>query len=112
MSSSQAKADCLDKENKFIRMTRKWDPNNYDTKAVIDHRKEWIGQISDALDSLTDAVDSLRLVYGTEIENNELRTFKDKVSFGEAALTNIVNQYSRKSGSVKLNVTVHITLEC
>ena len=101
MSSAQAKADCLDKENKFLRLTRRWDPNNYDAKTILQNKEKWTDQISVALDTLTDAVDSLKLVHGTTIDATEMKTFEDKVNFGEASLTNIVNQYTRKSESAE-----------
>ena len=78
-----------------------WNPNNYECKVVLHNKKEWTDQIYNELDALTDAVDFLKqLVYTTEVEANELKTFEGKVNFGETTLTNIVNQYGRKLNSV------------
>ena len=77
MTSAHAKSDYLNKENKFLRLTRRFDPHHYDAKDVLDNKKNWTNQISNALDSLNNAVDSLRLEYGTEVEATELKTFED-----------------------------------
>ena len=100
MSSAQAKADCLDKENKFLRLTRRYEPNDFDAETVLENKTTWSKEISSALDNLIDAVESFKLVHGAAVGEAEVKAFDDKVSYGEAAFKNIVNQYTRKSRTV------------
>ena len=61
----------------------------YFLKPLLDH----------LLGGLIGAVRTLKLVHGTEIGATEMSAFDEKVNFGEVALKNLINQYSRKSNS-------------
>jgi len=97
MSLAQAEADCLLKERRFLRLTRRYEPNGFDAEVILDKGATWTKEIETALDILIDAVESMKLIHGEAIGETKINAFNNKINFGEETLRNIINQYSRKA---------------
>ena len=46
MSLAQAEADCLMKENKFLRLTRRYEPNDFDADFIVKNNGTWTKDLS------------------------------------------------------------------
>ena len=79
MSLAQAEADCLMKENKFLRLTRRYEPSGYDTEVILHNRDAWTKELETALDILMDAIESLKLVHGEAIGETHMYAFNNKI---------------------------------
>ena len=61
MDVDQYKEDCLQKERVFIRLARRFDPDEDDIalEAVARHRETWTEQLNEALDELVGVIEEM-----------------------------------------------------
>ena len=106
MNLADAKADCTRNEERFTRLTRRYEPKNYDAAVVLANKDTWTEKISTALDGLIDSVDSMTLAHHSNTDaEQEIRAWKEKINQGEAVFTNIVNQFGRRAMPVNQDVS-------
>ena len=63
MNPTKAKAFCVAKEKKLMRLTCRHCPNNYNVAVLFANKDPWTDMISTALDDLVDSVQSMTLVH-------------------------------------------------
>ena len=86
MDTSQAKADCEAKEEKFNKRVRRYEPTNYDASVVSANMNKWSGKVEVALDKLIEAVQSMDVGHSQAFGGTELDTWRGKVNHSEAFL--------------------------